>query len=103
MNLGLVISLSIVLASLYLLGLIGYRLFLSLKTFQRHQTELRQKIDLLQRPIEKEFLPAQHAGSDELAEVLAKREQFKRAQVNRAQARRHRLVERLQTLDLDKR
>lgn len=103
MSLGLVISLAVILASLYFLGLVGYRLFLSIQAFRKLQAVLSEMVSLLQKPIESEFLAAEPSSSHPIAQVLAKREQFKREQVKHAQARRLRLVKHLETLDLDKR
>jgi predicted KAP-like P-loop ATPase len=103
MNLGLIFSIAAIFGSLYLLGLIAYRLFLSLKVFNQNQSILQSKLDLLAQPIEREFFPATHDGDKPINQVLAKREQIKRQRRLKAEDRRRRLVQHLQSIDLDKR
>jgi len=103
MNLGLIVSLAAIFGSFYLLGLIAYRLFLSLRAFKQNQSMLQSKLDLLAQPIEREFSPATHDGEKPINQVLAKREDFKKQRRLKAEDRRRRLVQHLQSIDLDKR
>lgn len=89
--------------SLYWLVLVGYRLFLSLKALQVAALPLKASVDSLSEPIEREFTPAKNTTQDDLAQVLAKREQRKRAKRDFEEARRRRLIERLNQMNLDKR
>jgi hypothetical protein len=89
--------------SLYWLVLVGYRLFLSLKGLQAAGVPLKSTLDQLAEPIEREFTAAQNHTSDDLAEVLAKREQLKKSKRDASDARRRRLIERLNQMNLDKR
>ena len=92
-----------IIASLYWLVLVGYRLFLSLKGLQAAGLPLKATMDLLADPIERDFTAAKNTTSSELGEVLAKREQRKRAKRDFEEARRRRLIERLNQMNLDKR
>ncbi len=64
---------------------------------------LKSNLDQLANPIELEFNPAQNHTSDDLVEVLAKREQLKKSKRDASEARRRRLIERLNQVNLDKR
>lgn len=97
------IGIAIVLAALYFAGLVGYRLLLSLRSLQSEQQKLQVNLKQLEEPIEREFSKATPSNSQPAAQVLAKRKHFLDAKERRAAERRRRLVERLQTLDLDKR
>lgn len=97
------IGIAIVLAALYLAGLVGYRLLLSLRAFQAEQAKLQAQLKQLEEPIEREFNKATPSTSQPAFEVLAKREQFLGAKRRRATERRRRLIQRLQNPDLDKR
>ena len=89
--------------SLYWFVLVGYRLFLSLKALQAAGVPLKASMDLLSEPIEREFTSAKNTTQDDLGQVLAKREQRKRAKREFDEARRRRLNERLNQVNLDKR
>lgn len=103
MNLGLIISVVAIFASLYWLALVGYRLLLSLKGLKAAGTPLQISLEKLKDPVEIEFQPATNHTADDLAQVLAKREQLKKAKREVAESRRRRLIERLDEIDLDKR
>jgi hypothetical protein len=92
-----------IIASLYWLVLVGYRLFLSLKGLQSAGVPLKASIELLADPLERDFKAATNTSSADLGEVLAKREQRKREKRNFQEARRRRLIERLNQMNLDKR
>lgn len=89
--------------SLYWFVLVGYRLLLSLKALQAAGVPLKASMDLLGEPIEREFTAAKNTTQDDLGQVLAKREQRKRAKRDFDEARRRRLIERLNQENLDKR
>jgi hypothetical protein len=90
-------------ASLYWLGLVGYRLFLSLKGLQAAGVPLQAKLEQLADPIEREFTAAKNHTADDLGEVLAKRKQLVKAKRDSSQERRRRLIERLDQMSSDKR
>jgi len=89
--------------SIYWFILVGYRLFLSLKALQAAGIPLKASMDLLSDPIERDFTAAKNTTQDDLGQVLAKREQRKRAKRDSDEARRRRLIERLNQVNLDKR
>ena len=93
----------IVAAAIYFAALVAYRVKLSLQEFNRQQEQLQYKLKQLEEPIEREFTKAEPSSTLPAAQVLAKRKQFLDAKEQKATERRRRLVERLQTLDLDKR
>ena len=92
-----------ILGSLYWLGLVGYRLTLSLKGLQAAGLPLKASLDQLAEPIEREFHAAKNHTVEDLSEVLAKREQLKKAKRDSSEDRRRRLIERLNQMNLDKR
>lgn len=99
---GIVGTLAIA-GSLYWLGLIGYRLYLSLKGLQAAGVPLRANVELLSNPIERDFTAAKNHTTEDLGEVLAKRKQLVRAKRDSSEERRRRLIERLNDMNLDKR
>jgi hypothetical protein len=103
MSWSLLIGLAAILGSLYWLTLVGYRLLLSLKGLKASAVPLNSALEQLANPIERQFTAAKNHTSEDLAEVLAKREQLKRAKRDSTEARRRRLVERLNQVNLDKR
>jgi len=98
-----IIGAGAIIASLYWFVLVGYRLFLSLKGLQAAGVPLKASVDLLAQPLEREFTAAKNTTASDLREVLAKREQRKRAKRDFEEARRRRLIERLNDMNLDKR
>lgn len=90
-------------AAIYFAGLVSYRLNLSLKEFRRHQGQLQDNLKQLEKPIERDYAKAVPSSTVPATQVLAKRKQFLDAKERKASERRRRLVERLQTIDLDKR
>jgi hypothetical protein len=103
MNWSWFIGLAAIFASLYWLVLVGYRLFLSLKGLQAAAVPLNSNLALLAEPIEREFIAAKNHTTADLTEVLAKREQLKNAKRDAVEARRRRLIQRLNQMNLDKR
>lgn len=97
------LGLAAIFASLYWLVLVGYRLFLSLKGLQAVAVPLNSNLKYLAEPIEREFIAAKNHTTADLAQVLAKREQLKNAKRDAVEARRRRLIERLNQVNLDKR
>lgn len=97
------ISLLLILGALYALVLIGYRLVLSSKQLLGEIQVLRSKTESLKQVEELPFVTAHFNRADELGELLAKREQYRRAKRHRAEDRRRKLIQHVQDLDLDKR
>jgi hypothetical protein len=98
-----IIGTGAIVASLYWLVMVGYRLFLSLKGLQAAGVPLKASLDLLAQPLERDYTAARNTTASDLGEVLAKREQRKRAKRDFEEARRRRLIERLNQMNLDKR
>jgi hypothetical protein len=102
MTIPTILILVIVLGGLYALGLVGYRVLLSVRSLKTEQSVLESKLanfEPLERPVE----AATPSSSLPISQVLAKREQLVRARSAKAEERRRKLIERLQTIDLDKR
>jgi hypothetical protein len=99
---GIVGALAIA-GSLYWLGLVGYRLFLSLKGLQAAGVPLQANLEQLADPIEREFTAAKNHTTEDLGEVLAKRKQLLKAKRDSAEERRRRLIARVDQLNSDKR
>jgi hypothetical protein len=99
---GIVGALAIA-GSLYWFGLVGYRLFLSLKGLQAAGVPLQANLEQLADPIERDFTAAKNHTTEDLGEVLAKRKQLVKAKRDSAEQRRHRLIARLNDMNLDKR
>ena len=92
-----------IVGSLYWFVLVGYRLYLSLRSLQQAGLPLKSNMELLAQPIEREFSSAENTTSDDLGEVLAKRKQLLKAKRDSSEDRRRRLIERLNQMNLDKR
>ena len=97
------ISLLLILGAIYGLALIGYRLVLSYKQLLSEIQQLKSKTESLKQVQELPFETAHFNSADELGELLAKREQYRRAKRHRAEDRRRKLIQHVQDLDLDKR
>lgn len=89
--------------SLYWLGLVGYRLLLSLRSLKAAGLPLQANLEQLGDPIEREFTAAKNHTAEDLSEVLAKRKQLNNAKRVASEDRRRRLIERLNQMNLDKR
>ncbi len=98
-----ILGVAAIAGSLYWLGLVGYRLLLSLRALQAAGVPLQASLNKLSEPIEREFTAAKNHTVDDLSEVLAKREQLKKAKRDSSEDRRRRLIERLNQMNLDKR
>ena len=90
-------------ASLYWLVLVGYRLILSLKALQAAAVPLQASMNLLAEPLEREFTAAKNTTAADLSDVLVARRKRERAKQDAAQARRNRLIARLDHMNIDKR
>lgn len=103
MQIGSYISLALVLGAIYFLGQVGYRLSLSVRKLKQNQAKLDQNLKLLEQPIERAFAKAEPSSSKNPLEVIQQRQRFLRAREHRVNERRRRLIQRLQTGNLDKR
>ena len=90
-------------ASLYWLVLVGYRLILSLKALQAAAVPLQASMSLLAEPLEREFTAAKNTTAADLSDVLVARRKRERAKQDASEARRNRLIARLDHMNIDKR
>ena len=90
-------------ASLYWLVLVGYRLVLSLKALKAAAVPLQASMNLLAEPLEREFTPAKNTTAADLSDVLVARRKRERAKQDASEARRNRLIARLDHMNIDKR
>jgi hypothetical protein len=97
------VLLGVTLASLYLLGLAGYRLFLNGKALKQHIDKAQSLIAEAQDYEELAVLPATPSSSEDLSNLLGKRRAYLRAKEERASQRQRRLVQRISDIEIDKR
>lgn len=90
-------------AGLYAFGLIGYRIFLAWKKlhFEVLRTE-RLIAELEATPLEVPVFSRPTSG-DEFQQLLVNRELEKRRRRRAAEQRKHRLIERISSIEVDKR
>ncbi len=98
-----IIGIGAISASLYWLVLVGYRLILSLKALKASAVPLQASMNLLAEPLEREFTAARNTTAADLSDVLGARRKRERAKQDAAQARRNRLIARLDHMNIDKR
>jgi predicted negative regulator of RcsB-dependent stress response len=98
-----IIGIAAIGASLYWLVLVGYRLFLSLKNLQAAAIPLQASLKLLAKPLEREFAAAKNTTAEDLGDVLVARNNRKHAKQDAEEARRNRLIARLDHMNIDKR
>ena len=98
-----IIGIGAIAASLYWLVLVGYRLILSMKSLQAAAVPLQASMNLLAEPLEREFTAAKNTTAEDLSDVLVTRRKRKRAKQDAEEARRNRLIARLDHMDIDKR
>lgn len=95
--------LAVALAGLYVLGLVLYRLFLSMKALalatSHTQTLMRDLMAF--EPLE--YTPASPTSRIELSKALMERRAFEQSREAKAQARQRRLVKRISNVEMDKR
>jgi hypothetical protein len=93
----------VAMASIYALGLVGYRLLLSAK---RLNTELTKSKELIEDLNSFETtLPSKAVANTgpELLSLLGQRRKIGQAKEQRVKARRRRLIERINDIEIDKR
>jgi len=91
------------LLGIYLIGLIGYRLLISTKKLRQEVARADQLISELKNV---EHLAVEFSWPStgaELEELLINRELLKRARRHRAEARKRKLIERISSIEVDKR
>ena len=91
------------LAGAYVLGLVGYKVWISSKKL-RHELERAENLIKELEGVEKEVIElAKPNTGEQLNELLVNREQLKRARRHRAELRKRRLIERISSIEVDKR
>jgi hypothetical protein len=95
--------LAVSLAGLYALGLVLYRLFLSVKSLAREISQTKNLVAELMSYEPLEYTPAKPSSRKDLAEVLMARRNFEKSREAKAEARQRRLVQRISRIEIDKR
>lgn len=91
------------LLSLYLLGLVGYRLYLNIKGLKAELARSQSLVEQLQQLEALEIVPATPHGQNDLAKALLNRRGFERDRAQKREARQRRLVQRISEIEIDKR
>ena len=95
--------LAVTLVSLYLLGLVLYRLYLNARTLKLEVEKSQLLIAQAQEFEELEITPAKPSSQDQLATLQVKRRKFVRSREKKAEDRQRRLIERVRDIEIDKR
>lgn len=95
--------LAVSLVSLYLLGLVLYRLYLNAKVLKVEIEKSQLLIAKAQEFEELQVLPAKPSSQDQLAKLHVKRRNFVRSREKKAEDRQRRLIERVRDIEIDKR
>lgn len=95
--------LAIALLGLYAIGLIGYRLLLATKKLRAEVVRAESLIDQLQQVEYQTVEPARPISGAGFEQALVNRELLKRARAKKAEARKRRLIERISSIEVDKR
>jgi len=91
------------LLGIYLIGLIGYRLLISTKKLRQEVARADQLISELKNVEHLAVEFSRPSKGAELEELLINRELLKRARRHRAEARKRKLIERISSIEVDKR
>ena len=89
--------------SLYLLGLVCYRLYLNVKSLKAELSRSEALAVQLQQFEAIEIEPAKPHDQTDLAKVLLNRRSFERDRAQKREARQRRLVQRISEIEIDKR
>lgn len=95
--------LGVSLAGLYVLGLIGYRIYLNVSGLKTEVLKAQSLVAEAQNFEPLEITRAKANDSDDLAQVLLNRRRIQREKQERREARQHRLVQRISEIEIDKR
>ena len=98
-----VMFLLVAMASVYALGLVGYRLLLSAKRLNIELTKSKKLIEDLNSFEITIPSKAEASTGDDLLSLLDQRRRIGRAKEQRVKARRRRLVQRINDIEIDKR
>ncbi len=97
------IVLLVVLSGLYILGLIVYRLSQDAKKLLTEAAKLRELLATLQNAAEVEIAPATPSPRSSYVQLVTERAWLKRKRLLASRARERRLMQRIRSIDLDKR
>ena len=97
------LNLAVSLAGIYAIGLIVYRLSLSLKSIKIDSEKLKIAIDSLKNIETTEIESAETSSVEDLPLLISKRRKILKAKEQRAKARERRLVEHLGSIKIEKR
>ena len=95
--------LGVSLLSLYLLGLVLYRLGLNAKALKGEIDKAQGLISEAQQFEELEITPATPAQQEDLGKLMMKRRKFVSEREKKAEDRQRRLVQRIRDIEIDKR
>lgn len=95
--------LAVSLFSLYALGLVVYRILLATKKLSSEVKRAEAMIDELENTKLEAITPSRPAFGDQFEDLLVNRELLKRARAKKAEERKHRLIERISSIEVDKR
>ena len=97
------LNLAVSLAGIYAIGLIVYRLSLSLKSIKIDSEKLKIAIDSLKNIETTEIESAETSSVEDLPLLISKRRKILKAKEQRAKARERRLIEHLGSIKIEKR
>jgi hypothetical protein len=97
------VLLGVSLLSLYLLGLVGYRLFLSGKALKQRIDKSQSLLAEVQNFEELEVPSASPSSGKDIGKLLSERRAILRAKEERVRQRQRRLVQRISDIEIDKR
>lgn len=97
------IVLLLVLSGLYILGLAVYRLSLDAKKLLAEAAKLGELLATLKNVAEVEIVPATPSSRSNYVQLVTERVWLKRKRLQASRARERRLMQRIRSIDLDKR
>ena len=95
--------LAVSLAGIYALGLIGYRLLVSAKELKHELARAESLVDELKQVELEAIERSKPSSGNDFEQLLVNRELLKRARRLRAEQRKRRLIERISSIEVDKR
>jgi hypothetical protein len=95
--------LAVALSGIYALGLIGYRLLVSAKELKHELARAESLVDELKQVELEAIERSKPSSGDDFEQLLVNRELLKKARRLRAEQRKRRLIERISSIEVDKR
>ena len=93
----------VAIASIYALGLVGYRLLLSARRLNTELTKSKELIEDLNSFEKTMPIGAEASNVADLLSLLGQRRRIRQAKEQRVKARRRRLLQRINNIEIDKR